>query len=371
MAKISIRYFTNRPKRAGMNRYYWQPSASLRRAGWKLTRLSDIYSEALQQAQDINSRVDEWRAGQLKGPLNSSPGTVDALIESYKNSREYKDLSERTAKDYLVYLRIISDWTGDKFAISITAKMVQDLYETLYNQKPRKASLLISVIRLLFNYAERQSLVPKNSNPATKPKLRYKAPKGKLWSPGAIKTFVAAADSMDYYSIGTAVMLNEWLGQRKGDIINLQMSAYQNGRLRITQSKTGESVELAIDEVPHLKTRIEEQIRQNKARNTPGLHLIQQSHGAKFTQDRFGKVFIRIRDEASTRDKAMRGLIFKDLRHTAITRLSENGGTLSEIAAVTGHSFKSAQTIVDRYNVRTASAARNAFIKRRTGESTQ
>jgi hypothetical protein len=43
---------------------------------------------------------------------------------------------------------------------------------------------------------------------------------------------------MGRHSIGTAVMLDEWLGQRQGDILKLPRSIYRAGVLSIRQSKT-------------------------------------------------------------------------------------------------------------------------------------
>lgn len=57
-------------------------------------------------------------------------------------------------------------------------------------------------------------------------------------------------------------------------------------------------------------------------------------------------------------------LWFMHLRHTAVTRLAESGATVPEIAAITGHSVKGVEIMLERYLVRTASMARTAFAKR-------
>jgi len=44
--------------------------------------------------------------------------------------------------------------------------------------------------------------------------------------------------------------------------------------------------------------------------------------------------------------------------------LSEAGVKIQQIAAVTGHSFKSCQSIIDRYNIRTTRMAEQAFTQR-------
>ncbi|MBE2191353.1 MAG: tyrosine-type recombinase/integrase [Alphaproteobacteria bacterium] len=372
MARLKIRYLVCRPNQNGSPRYYWQPDKTLRTAGWKMRRLSDNQSEAIVEAQDINQAVDNWRIGALDNPSNDKPGSVRALIQAYKKSREYKDKADKTRKDYDRYLRLIEDWAGTEPAVMINAKMVQDLYEMIRKKKPRKAMYIVQVLRLLFAYAERQSIIPKNSNPATRPAMDYKAEKGTIWTSEAVRDFVATADTMGFFDVGTAIMLNEWLGQRQGDLLSIRMAAYKDGAIHIRQSKTGAEVTLPVDMVPVLKERIEIQIAHNTNKSartkTSGLTLIQQINGKPYTKDGFMSAFERIRIEATKKNPTIKTMIFKDLRHTAVTRLSEAGASIQQIAAVTGHSFKSCQDIVDRYNIRTTKMAKEAFSLRMAAE---
>lgn len=368
MATVKVRYLTQRNKKNGQTRYFWQPSKALANKGWKLTRLSDDKAEAMSQAEQINAQVDEWRAGELAAPTTARPGTVEDLIEKYKNSSAFTQLAAKTRKDYTYYLDKISVLMGDQLAISISAKIIQDIYETLHGQRPAQAAYLVRVIRILFNYAERRSIIPKGSNPATKPNLRYKAEKGRLWTPRMIAALVDTADRNGFYAIGTAVYLNEWLGQRRGDVIRLRIDAYRDGKIFVKQSKTSAEVYLPVDDVPHLKQRLHDQLKKNKARATPGTTIIQREDGTPFTDDHFTKMFRRLCKLAECECPEIKGMKFMDLRQTAVSRLTESGSTIQEIAAVTGHSFKACEAIVDRYNIRTTKAAENAFTKRREAE---
>lgn len=368
MAILKIRYLIARPNKGGKTRYYWQPDKTLAQAGWKMRRLSDVLTEAMVQAQEINQSLDQWRLNAAEGPVNNRPGTIDALIEKYKQSRKYKEKADKTRKDYNYYLDRISEWAGDTPAAAINAKMVQDLYEINRGKSARKASYLIQVLRLLFSYAERESIIPIGTNPARRPGLDYKAGKGIVWTSESVQHFVQTADRLGFYSIGTAVMLNEWLGQRRGDLLKMSMNAYRDGSLFIRQSKTNAEVILPVDMVPALKARIEEQIRQNKKtdskRKIAGTALIQQRGGRPYTDEGFTSIFDRIRAESAKDMPSLKTLVFKDLRHTAVTRLAEAGAEIPMIAAVTGHTFRSCQDIVDRYNVRTSRMAQEAFRRR-------
>ncbi len=63
----------------------------------------------------------------------------------------------------------------------------------------------------------------------------------------------------------------------------------------------------------------------------------------------------------------LEGLWFMHLHPTAITRSAESGREISEIAAITGHSIRAVETIVDRCLVRTSKLVRAASTKRLAG----
>jgi hypothetical protein len=44
-------------------RYYWQPSKSLRAAGWRIQRLSSDPMAAAGEAERLNAELDAWRGG--------------------------------------------------------------------------------------------------------------------------------------------------------------------------------------------------------------------------------------------------------------------------------------------------------------------
>ena len=56
-------------------------------------------------------------------------------------------------------------------------------------------------------------------------------------------------------------------------------------------------------------------------------------------------------------------LHFHDIRGTTVTMLAEAGCTLPEIVAITGHTLRSAQDILDKYLARTSKLAESAIAK--------
>lgn len=55
-----LRYFVAKVGPKG-TLFYWQPSASLRAAGWKPVRLPDTEEAARKRAAELNVTLDEWR----------------------------------------------------------------------------------------------------------------------------------------------------------------------------------------------------------------------------------------------------------------------------------------------------------------------
>lgn len=364
MAKINIRYLTTYRGKRSRPRYFWQPSKTLRRAGWRLSRLPDEPIAAAATAERINEAVDRWRAGQ--GSLETPP-TITVLVGSYRASRFYEVLKPETKRGYDRWLATIAEKFGDLPVASLREAHVQQLYDWYRHDTPTKAVAIVNVLHLLLAFAQRKGFV--TVNVADNPGLIMPRPKPMIWSPQAVQAFVAAADARRRPSLGSAVCLNEWLGQREGDLIRLTRAAYRDGCLHIVQAKTSQAVALPVDMIPHLRARLEAEL----ARHHPsGLAattiLVSETSGRPYTPDTFRMAFAKIRDAAAADHACLAGLQFMHLRHTAVTRLAELGCSSNLIAAVTGHAEEHVERIIARYLVRTEAGARTAFAIRLEAE---
>ena len=374
MARIKIRYLTEHSRVRSGPRYFWQPSTALQAQGWRIVRLSDVRAAAIVEAERLNAILDAWHRGEdmadqippaAKPPHRIRPaaGTIDALIAAYRAAEEFTRLRASTRRGYEQNLAIISDWAGDAPVRTLTSKRIKTFYKKLRPATPAKANAVVRVIRLLLEYGCSEDWI--EANPARKIRLIGTSSTGRLWPREAVRLFASTADRMGRPSIGTAVILNEWLGQREGDLIRLSRSIYREGSLWIRQSKTGAQVKLPVDIVPHLRARLEEEFaRQAEAEITATTLIVSEVTGRAYTGDNFRHVFAAIRAEAAKEMPEIAPLWFMHLRHTAITRLAEAGCELPEIAAITGHSLSTCQTIIDRYLIRTGELARAAFQKR-------
>jgi len=370
MSKDRVRYLVERQGAAGP-RYYWQPSAALRASGWRPRRLPNDRQAAVAAALSINGELDATRRPEDSVPAPAgrgrhqypASGTIDALVALYRRSEDFRGLRPSTRRVYAQCLATISDWSGAVPTRGLTRAAVGEFYRDM-RATPAKAAGTLRVLRLLLAFARRKSLV--ETNVATDQRLKASARKGRLWSREAVDAFAAAADAMGWHSVGTAVVLDEWIGQREGDVLALRREIYAGGALRLTQAKTGAGVVLPVGMIPRLVARLDAELgRQAVVRLGPNATLLVcETTGRPWKADHFRHVFAGVRAEAAKACPDVAGLWFMHLRHTAVTRLAEANCELPLIAAVTGHGLATVEAIIDRYLIRTEAMARAAFGKR-------
>lgn len=397
MAWEKIRYFTARRGTRGGVRYFWQPSEHLRSLGWTLQRLSDDREQALAEARRHNQALDDWRKGLAAAAADGlrievpaprpKEGTVAALTAAYRASDEYQALAEKTRHGYGLNLAIIDKWAGEAPVRAISAARVQVLYKEVKKRgtrhllargedakaieprpAPAAAAALVRTISLLWTWGRRAGLAA-GENPAEKPGIKLRSAKGRIWTEAEVEAMVAAADRVGLHSIGTAIVMNEWLGQREGDIIRLRRQQVRDGAFHIRQSKRG--AELVLPGSPRVARRLAAELARFADLDIPPPHiLISEVSGLPYTTDRFVKDFAKVRAAAAKHHPEMQleGLRFMHLRHTAVTRLFEAECELPLIASITGHTLKHCAEIIDRYGSRTRKMARLAAAKRLEAE---
>lgn len=367
--------------------HYWQPAAALRAYGWRARRLSDDRADAMREAERLNADVDAWRQGQVAADAppaagvrarraDPARGSVLALIVDYKASRWWQKLAPRTHRDYAWCLDLIEQWAGDQPARAITPPAVEAFYQGLVRrvegrgkhrrviETPARAAAVIRVLRLLLQVGIRLGYVTINA--AAKPSIsleRQREPV--LWSAAAVQHMAATADRLGWRSIGTAILLNEWMGQRVADVLGLPPWSVDGGALVLRQGKTGRRVSLPVHLVPHLVARLTAEAERPGAVRSLSHLLLHDNTGQPWRLFTFVHAFAEIREEAARTMQECAGLQFRELRHTAVTRMHEAGLDALAIATITGHRPGTVQAILDRhYLVRTAAAAEAAFSRR-------
>ncbi len=409
MSKSAARppLFRARDAAGGRTRYSWEPPTWLAKAGWATVPIgmSDTMTEfeAWEKARAINAMVEDWQAGRLtevpdllltmkavkrdRRPaakrLARAPalkGTCGHLIERYLASDEFGDLADSTRRTYKPDIDLLRDWCGDLAISSISPKDCKGLYNTLKKKAPTRAAKVVVIGRLLWSWGEGENLA--TTNPWRK--VVAKRPRRalpNLWTPEAITHFVATADRMGEHGIGTAVLLNSWLGQRKADVLKWSRRMYRDGSLAVVQQKTGARVDLPLGIVPQLVARLEADNARAAARGISSTFLVYDpATGLPYSDDSSRDVFNRVRDAAvaglpATDDlpalppmPEIADLDMMRLRHTAVTALLDAGCTIPQVRAISGHSLASITQIMELYGIVTAKQAGDAFRMRMAAE---
>lgn len=413
MAKIQIPCLTSKPNRDGTLRWYWQPSATLKKAGWKPIALGKDKDEAIKAAQARNAEVEQWKLGGAKPAQvkrRQMNGTVSALIERYR--REVLDakgpdgnwaIARSTRKVYETSLKRLDVWAGKHPIEYVTRARVRKLRDTLLKPADQggighhAAFAMLRYGRVLFKFAKDCDLI--SSNPFEAFGLGAPAPRAVIWSAPAREYVTAAAEAAGKPSIALACLLGFSIGQREQDILALTASKYvaipehkmqpedfatlarlaPDGvprGIRVRQMKTRAWVEVPV--VGETRRRIEANIKRAKAadrltiilddgREEAGRVAI---YAGEAGQTRFIRDFAVIREAAAERAEAdgeleladeIRTLQFRDLRRTCVVYLGELGMDAHLIAGVTGHDIDETQEILKVYMPMTTGRASRAI----------
>lgn len=433
-------YFAERRNADGSLRFYWKASTrlaplllgSLQPWARGVVRLSDDRARAVVECEAITKAVRDYLAQAAAAPdedeaplaegsapaarvvLRATPGTLAHAIAAYKASARYRETAPATQKQYEWILGIVEDWGGHRRLEGLTLKLVAEAAEKLHGN-PRTRQLFLQVLAMVIDRdtlgraLKKGEVVP---NPARLLLHDYAAPEpegGWIWPRLAVDTFAAAAEALGWPSIGTAILLNEWLAQRTGDLLALPRAAHRDGVLHVVQSKTGQYVPLPVAAVAPLRERLAWQAEQEKklAGNValwrPTTLLVCETTREAWKLDHFRHEFARVRaavaGEASAHDqerlaaaglapiggftldavpkrlwsamaKGLAGLPmartldlrFYHLRHTGITRMHQAGCTDEEIMAVSGHTKPA--MVYKHYRAVTIERAASAFGRR-------
>ncbi|MBO0754267.1 MAG: tyrosine-type recombinase/integrase [Bradyrhizobiaceae bacterium] len=265
-----------------------------------------------------------------------APGTLFTLIATYRASSDFPT-NEKTASDYRRYLRLVEDEFGTMplaAVVDIRARGKFKAWRDTMAANPRKADYAWSVLLRVLSFAKDRGMIAVNV--CERGGRLYEADRTEIiWTADDIKKFCAVASG----PLKFALLLALWTGQRQADLIRLTWMQYGDAKIRLQQGKGKKRVTIPVGE--YLKAVLDAH-RPEK----PEGAILRNTYGKPWTIDGFktswGKAVVR----AGLADK---DLHFHDLRGTAVTRLAIAGCTVTEIAAITGHSLQDIEAILDAH----------------------
>jgi integrase len=296
------------------------------------------------------------------------PGTMSALIKSYRDSARFKSRKPGTRNTYGYTLDYLDATIGDLPIRAIAPATVQAIKEELA-ATPSKANQVLALLSILFKGAKKQGLV--FENPAEDPGKLPVQPRIEIWSREEEARYIEAFRPRLQLMFG--LML--YTLQRLSDVLAMTLNQVteQNGRLYVVlrQSKTDELVGIPVHASLEtlLRQRLAEDVtiaEKGTDRQIKSLLLVPSPHGLKWTRRNASRAWDhdlaiadrKLADELKTNgwvpakikeEIAKRHRQRRDLRRTGIVRMAEGGATTPQIAAVSGHQIDYCQRIIDTY----------------------
>ena len=343
------RFFVAKPQKGGVL-HYWQPSASLTRAGFKTVPLGKDRDRAIRQAQALNVKVDQWRGG-LPVFAKNTHGTIPWIIEQFKESPRWAKLRPTSRREYGCNFRRILRWSAqrnDPPMRTITRRDAEQLWASMHDRVPTTARQLIARCAMLWSYAIDLEEDVVTRNPFQRLRLPHLPSRSQVWRPEQINAVVRTAIEMGRPSIALATIIAINTAQRPSDICALKWSQYDGRIITITQQKTGARVTIPVTD--QLRTALDEAWRvrtESKvvALDQDGLIVCQEWRGRIWRAQRFSHCFRQVCHAAGIPDT----LQFRDLRRTATTHLAEAGCTPSQISAIGGWSVDTVAKMMATY----------------------
>lgn len=269
-------------------------------------------------------------------------GTMFSLIAAFKVSSEFTTLSEKTQKDYRRYLKLIEEEFGTMPLAAVEHRKARGEFKTWRDtmaDRPRVADYAWTTLARVLSVAKDRGTI--TVNVCERGGRLYEADRAEIiWQAEHITSFCAVASP----ELQFALLLALWTGQRQGDLIRLAWQQYDGTHIRLRQSKgrkTKGRKRVVIPVGAPLKAALDAR-RPDK----PEGAILRNTFGNAWTSDglrsSWDKAFVRstLKDE---------DLHFHDLRGTAVTRLALSGCTVPQIAAITGHSLKDVEAILDAH----------------------
>lgn len=237
---------------------------------------------------------------------------VRDVVTEYMKSRRFNDLSSSSKDQYFQCLMKVEAAMGDMDITDVKRRDVLKMHDSL-SDRPSTANATIRISSIFFNFAIDMEYI--HANPATRISP-LKTGTLKRWDVEQIMKVIA----LGHRRISTAVALAYYTGQREADVLKMRWTDIKDNCLHVTQSKTGQVLEIMIAKELH-------DVLNSIGRD--GDYIV--SGSKPLSGPAFRNQFTRVIRSLGI------DLPFHGIRKTVGCILAEKGSSVNEIAAMLGH----------------------------------
>ena len=376
MARVKVPYLV-----AKNGRFYFQPSAELRRAGFQALAFGADERAAIAhcraEAARFAGRAEDAalverpagfagepndlrakRAGETSHQRAMAADTVSAAIAEFQASARYRAKKPKTRRGYDHYLARIDKLWGPAPLAAVTPEALARAYDAIHGSGAvASAQAFGAVARLFFKWAARRRRL---ADPTVALELERPAAATRIASPAEVLALIAAADRPDDAGgradplVGTGVLMALFLPHNPQDLVKLTVGQVAGGALMLTRGKTGERSYLTVPEV--LSARI-----LAAAARRPDGGIDNEARILPVSEQRLAKRYARVRARAALALPSLADLELRALRRTARSWAEAGGASLAQAANLLGHSQAQAARLARHYSVAGPALAQGAL----------
>lgn len=391
--KRPIRYLTPVKRAKGRTIYKWEPSKSLRDAGFATVMFDENYLAAAAKAEALNAELDAWRLGAAHvtdksthkhiPPANLFHSTWADLDRTYRHDTDMglPTKKPKTQKEYSSRMKWLMRWAegGKTRLANIDDDMARDLRNQLVRGKSAfMASSVLRVFSLLMSYAEYNKMIVKGSDPAKRMKVPTPPRRRKRIALETVDFLVDSAADVDLTRVALAIEIGFYTLQRPGDLRTAtpmhwrrmnDLDATDRAALcgpdglvygfRFQQAKTRAWIGNAV----HHALRLKVEGRIADMNNAGAAYILfhdgaGKGAGGQWHEREFNRDFRAVVDHAIILATAkgdqwlvdqLTGLQFRDIRRSGMGWHKDMGASKEQIASRSGHSIKEVEDILETY----------------------
>ncbi|WOC15012.1 tyrosine-type recombinase/integrase [Pseudochrobactrum sp. MP213Fo] len=261
-------------------------------------------------------------------------GRLSEIIRDYMRSPAFQTLKPSTKEGYEIAIRGIEaefyDMPSRKISAAGTRTLFLQWRDEIAEKHPRKADLFMSILQRILAFAYDREMITRHPLEKVE-KVSNGTRREMIWSDEEIAVFKQSASE----PLIRALMLALWTGQRQGDLLKLTWSAYDGNSLTLRQGKTG----------AHIRMKVASELKHT-------LDNVQRAHAVTILTNNQGKPWasgFKSSWRKALEKADIKGKTFHDLRGTFVTLAYRNGASIKEIAEVSGHSEKDAESIIRKH----------------------
>jgi integrase len=290
-------------------------------------------------------------------------GCLAEIIREYLKSPVYMTLKDSTKEGYDIAIKAIETEFFAITAKQITETGSRQLFlqwrDDIAKTHPRKADLFMSVLKRILWFGLDREMISRHPLEKVE-KIDAGTRRDIIWTDDEIALFRNGRKGPDdkweikpaSEPLVRAMLLGLWTGQRQGDLLKLTWRAYDGQSIALRQSKTG----------AHVRVKVSKELKEclDNVKRGDAVTILTNGQGQPWATG-FKSSWRKAVERAGIEDRT-----FHDLRGTFVTLAYRNGASIKEIAEVSGHSEKDAESIIRKHYLVSSAAVEKIEARTRT-----